>query len=262
MLTVADSGLKELSSQPWDFMPIATDLFIRCGQLDRAADCITKMNQKDVAPVEVAFLEGRVAAERGRLYEAIKYWQQSMALGIGNKQWMVNKYPQVRLLLSSALWRLGNTQLALGHLRTLVSERPNLFSGRLALAKLLAQTRNWAEAAEHAETAKRLWPGNPEPALLYVQARMQLLPESSTNENAQMWQDIETRLSELEKDTDGALEVKLLQFQFALQQRNFTDAQALVTQLKKDHPSQIRIAMAEAKLLAAQDKINEAISIL
>ncbi|GAG29790.1 unnamed protein product, partial [marine sediment metagenome] len=87
MLKVAEDGLKELSSQPWDFMPIATDLFIRCGQLDRADDCISKMNQKDVMPVEVAFLEGRVAAEREQLFEAIKYWQESMALGIGNKQW-------------------------------------------------------------------------------------------------------------------------------------------------------------------------------
>jgi len=183
-------------------------------------------------------------------------------LGIGNKQWMVNRYPQVRLLLSSAQSRLGNTQLALEHLRTLVSERPNLFSGHLALAKLLALTENWTEAAEHAETAKRLSPENPDAALLYLQAQMQLLAKGLTGENDQAWQAIETQLSTLEKDTDGALWVKLLQFQLALIQKNFIDAQALVTQLKKDHPLQIRIAMAEADLLIAQDKINEAISML
>jgi len=32
MLEIAETGLKELSSQPWDFMPIATELFIRCGK--------------------------------------------------------------------------------------------------------------------------------------------------------------------------------------------------------------------------------------
>jgi len=175
---------------------------------------------------------------------------------------MVNRYPQVRLLLSSAQSRLGNTQLALEHLRTLVSERPNLFSGHLALAKLLALTENWTEAAEHAETAKRLSPENPDAALLYLQAQMQLLAKGLTGENDQAWQAIETQLSTLEKDTDGALWVKLLQFQLALIQKNFIDAQALVTQLKKDHPLQIRIAMAEADLLIAQDKINEAISML
>jgi tetratricopeptide (TPR) repeat protein len=254
MLKVAETGLKELSSQPWDFMPMATELFIRCGQLDRAADCISEMNQKDVSPVTVAFLEGLVAAERGHLFEAIKYWQQSMGLG--------NTSSQVRLALSSVLSRLGNTQLALGHLRTLVSERPNLFSGHLALAKLLAQTGNWAKVAEHAATAMRLSPKNPEPVLLYLQARMQSLTAVSTSENAQTWQDIEKQLSTLDKTTNGSLEVKLLQFQLALRQGNFANAQALVTQLKKDHPSQIRIAMAEAELLDIQDKINEAISIL
>ncbi|GAJ06139.1 unnamed protein product, partial [marine sediment metagenome] len=119
MLEIAETGLKELSSQPWDFMPLATELFIRGGRLDRAADCISEMNLKDVSPVPVAFLEGLLAAERGNLFEAVKYWQQSIGLG--------NKSSQVRLVLASALSLLGNTQTALGHLRTLVSERPELF---------------------------------------------------------------------------------------------------------------------------------------
>ncbi|MCH7557420.1 MAG: tetratricopeptide repeat protein [Planctomycetes bacterium] len=263
MLKVAETGLKELSSQPWDFMPIATELFIRCDQLDRAADCITKMNQKDVAPVTVAFLEGLVAAEREHLFEAIKHWQQSMALADKSSEVHAKVRLNVQLALSKALSRLGNTQLALRHLRTLVSERPNLFSGHLALAKLSAQTGNWTDAAEHAETAKRLSPENTGAALLYIQARIQLLAAGSTGENDQMWQDIEKDLSALlEKASNGALEVKLLQYQLALRQSNFANAQALVTQLKKDHPLQIRIAMAEAELLIAQDKMNEAISML
>jgi len=254
MLKVAETGLKELSSQPWDFMPIATELFIRCGQLDRAADCILEMNQKDVSPVAVAFLEGLLAAERGRLFKAVEYWQQSIGLG--------NTSPQVRLLLASALSRLGNTQLALSNLRTLVSESPNLFAGRLALAEMLAQTGNWTEAAEHAATAMRLSPEDLRPVLLYLQARMQLLAVSSAGGDEQMWQDIEQRLSALEKATNGALEVKLLQLQLAQQRGNFTDAEALVTQLKKDHPSQVRIVMAEVELLNAQGKIDETILLL
>ena len=262
MLKIAETGLEELSSQPWDFMPIATELFIRGGQLDRAADCISEMNLKDVSPVAVAFLEGLLAAERGNLFEAVKYWQQSIGLG--------NTSSQVRLVLASTLSRLGNTQLALGHLRSLVSERPDLFTGRLALAEMLAQTGNWTEAAEHAATAMRLSPENLRPVLLYLQARMQLLAVSSAGEpirqaqgrNEQMWQDIEKRLSELEKVTNGALEVKLLQLQLAQRQGNFAEAEALVTQLKKDHPPQVRIVMAEVELLTAQGKIDEAILLL
>ncbi len=254
MLEIAETGLKELSSQPWDFMPLATELFIRGGQLDRAADCISEMNLKDVSPVTVAFLEGLVAAKRGQLFEAVKYWQESIGLG--------NTSSQVRLALASALSRLGNTQLALGHLRTLVSERPNLYTERLALAEMLAQTGNWTEAAEHAATAMRLSPENLRPALLYLQARMQLLAVSSAGRNEQMWQDIEKRLSALEKASNGALEVKLMQLQLARQMDNFTEAEALVIQLKKDHPSQVRIVMAEVELLSAQGKIDEAILLL
>jgi len=254
MLEIAETGLKELSSQPWDFMPLAAELFIRGGRLDRADDCISEMNLKDVSPVAVAFLEGLVAAERGQLFEAVKYWQESIGLG--------NTSSQVRLALASALSRLGNTQLALGHLRTLVSERPNLLTVRLALAEMLTQTGNWTEAAEHAATAMRLSPENLRPALLYLQARMQLLAVSSAGRNEQMWQDIEKRLSALEKANKGVLDIKLMQLQLARQMGNFTEAEALVTQLKKDHPSQVRIVMAEVELLSAQSKIDEAILLL
>ena len=252
MLTVAETGLKELSSQPWDFMPAAAELFIRGGKLDRAADCISQLRQKDIAPDVVAFLEGLVADQKGQPYEAVKCWQRAIQLD--------NKSPRVRLALAAALSRLGDTQSALRQLRTISSENPNFTDGHLALARMLAQTGNWAEMAECARRAMQLSPGNPEAILLHLQARIQLLTTGTPEENAQSWQDIKKQLSALEEATKGALEVKLVQLQLAIQQRNFADAETLVTQLKKDHPSQIRVAMAEADLLIAQEKTDEAIS--
>ncbi|MHC4106381.1 MAG: tetratricopeptide repeat protein, partial [Planctomycetota bacterium] len=205
MFEIAEAGLKELSSQPWDFMPTATRLFLRCGQLDRAADCISEMNQKDIAPPEVAYLEGLLASERELPFEAIEFWEESMGLG--------NTSPQIRLALSSALSRVGNTQSALRHLRTLVSENPNLVTGHLTLAKLLAQTRNWAESARYAATAKQLSPENSEAILLDLQAKIQLQASSSASENVQVFQGIENELSELEKAANNLPEVKLLKFQ-------------------------------------------------
>ncbi|MBC8469706.1 MAG: tetratricopeptide repeat protein [Planctomycetes bacterium] len=254
MQKIAEAGLKELSSQPWDFMPTATELFIRSGQLDRAAEYISEMNQKDIAPIEVTFLEGRLAAERGHLFKAINYWQESMGLG--------NTFPQVRLALSSVLSRVGNTQSALRQLRALVSENPDFITGHLALAKLLAQGRNWAESARYAAIAKQLSPENSEAILLDLQAKIQLQALSSAGKNVQMFQDIEKELTELEKAVNNLLEIKLLKFQLALLQNNFTDAQALVTQLKNDYPSQIMTTMAEVGLLVAQDKKDEAMLIL
>jgi tetratricopeptide (TPR) repeat protein len=256
MLKVAEVGLKELSSEPWDFMLIATELFIRSGELDRAADCVSKLDQKDIAPVAVAFLRGLINVEQGHLFDAVKCWRDSMELG--------NKSPQVRLALASALSRLGNTQSALLQLRTLVSEIPDSFNGNLALAKLLAQIGNWTEASEYAASAMQLSPGNSEAALLHLQARMQLLVISSSQAavNAQLWQNIEEQLSALEKSTDSAGDVKLLQFQLAVQQGKFVEAQALVPQLKKAGLPQVRIAMAEVELLVAQDQVSKAILML
>jgi predicted Zn-dependent protease len=65
MLKIAEDGLKELSSQPWDFMPLATELYIHSGKLDRAADCISQLHQQDIAPAVVEYLEGLMAVEKG-----------------------------------------------------------------------------------------------------------------------------------------------------------------------------------------------------
>ena len=254
MLTIAENGLKELSSQPWDFMPLATELFIRSGKLEDANDCISKMKEKDISPASVEFLQGLIAANQGHLFDAVKYWQQSMVSG--------NKSVYVRLALASALSRLGNTQSAVQHLRTLISESPGFFEVYLALAQILAQTGNWAEVAELAERAIELSPENQEAVLLYQQARMQqLLTRSSDPKTVDvaMLNDLQQQLSVLEKNAESAGEVKLLQFRLALQQGKLTEAETLAGQLKETNLPKVKIAMAEAELLAAQDKIDEAI---
>jgi len=254
MSKVAESGLKELSSQPWEFMPIACELFIQAGQLDRATDCISELRQKDIFPETVAFFEGLVAEQKEQYFEAIKCWRRSIELG--------NKSSGLRLMLASGLSRLGDRQSALRQLRTLVSERPDLLDGRLALVRLLAQTGNWAEVAEHAATAMQLSPQNLEAALAHLQARIQLLAANPPDQNIQLWQDIEKQLAALEKATGGAAEVKLLQFQLAMQQSDFAKAEAIVAEVKKTHASEVRVALAEVDLLVAQGKEDEAIQTL
>ncbi|MHC4507468.1 MAG: tetratricopeptide repeat protein [Planctomycetota bacterium] len=254
MLTVAQEGLKELSSQIWDFMPLAAELFIRSGSLEDANDCISQMAQKDVFPSAVAFLRGLIAAERGDLIEAVRRWRQSMESG--------NKSVQVRLLLASAQSRLGDTQSALRQLRTLISERPDSSEGHLAFAKLLVQSGRWAEAAEHAAQASALSPQDIEAALVQVQAEMQLLSTDSVN-GGQMpaqWRDIQTRLSALNKTRQPPPDVTFWQFQSALQRGDFEEARVLLTRLKETSFAPVRIVMAEAEWLVAQDKIDEAIS--
>ena len=252
MLKVAESGLKELSSQPWDFMPTAAEFYIRCDELDRAGDCISKLGQKDIAPPATAFLEGLLADRRGHLSEAAKYFRRAIQSG--------NKSPQVRLALASTLSRSGDAQSALRQLRTLVSEWPDFLNGRLALARLLAQTGNWAETAEQARMARQISPNSLDAASLNTQAQVQLLAARPTGENAQMWQDIEDQLAALEKATDSAFPVKASQLQLAFLRSQFSKAQQLLEEMKNSHPSRMEVAMAEVELLIAQDKTDEAIA--
>ena len=253
MMTIAEKGLKELS-QPWEFLPLATELFIRSDKLDDANDCISKMKEKDISPASVEFLQGLIASKQGRLFDAVKHWQQSMISG--------NRSVYVRLALASTLSRLGNIQSAVQQLRTLISESPGFSDAYLALAKILAQTGNWDEAADLAERAVSLSPENQEAVLLYQQARMQLLLTTSVQGgtvDAGMLDDLQKQLSVLEKKAESAGEVKLLQFRLALQQGKLTEAESLAGQLKETNLPKAKIAMAEAELLAARDKIDQAI---
>jgi tetratricopeptide (TPR) repeat protein len=253
-LEVAETALQELASQPWDFMPAAVELFIHSGQLERASDYISKMRQEDIYPAAIALFEGLIARSKGLTSEAIKSWYRAVELG--------DTSIRTRLLLTSAISRSGDTQSALRLLRTLVSEFPNSFDVRLALTRLLARTGNWKSTAEHAAIAMQLSPRNLEAAILNIQARIQLIDPNLAVAYSRQVQDINQRLVELEKATDGALEVKILQFQLAMLRRDFQQARQLVTQLKSNYSSQMKTVIAEVDLLIAEEKQDQAISLL
>jgi len=253
MLDIAEKGLKELSSQPWDFMPTATELFIRSGHSEQAAEYIIKLRQQDMAPAIVANLEALMAAEKGDFFEAVRYWKQSIEAG--------NKSTQIRLALASALIQIGDKQSALQQLYALVAEQPDSFEGHLILARMFAQSADWPDVQEHAEKAIVLAPTNPEPAILYLRARMEMVGGNSTGPNARIIQEIEKRLAELNNTIDGNFDLDLLRLQFMTQQGNFTDAHELINRLKAEHPSEaVRIVLAEAELLVAQNTTGQAIS--
>jgi len=255
MQEVAEMGLRELGSDMWDFIHVAAELFIRAGRLDQAEDCISKMHEKDIHPEKVAFLRGLVANGKGHTYRAVKYWSQVVELG--------DKSPRVRLALASAFSNLGDSQSALRQLRILVSEFPDSLDGLITIARLTAQMGNWAESVEYTVKAKQLSPENLEVTLLDIQAQMRLLASRSANvNNVQVWHDLEEKLETLEKATDGAAEVRLLQLRVAMQQGKLTEARSLLDQLIQAYPSQAETVLAEAELLTAEGKSSEAITVL
>jgi tetratricopeptide (TPR) repeat protein len=254
MLKIAEDGLKVLSSQPWDFMPIAVDLYIQCGRFDDANDCIAKLDQKNISPVSVAFLRGSVAAQQGRLREAVRYWRQSLDAG--------NTSPQVRLALASALSRLGDVQSAMRHLRLLISERPDVAEAHLGLAELFARFGNWIKVAEHANRASELRPDDPEAVLLYLQAQIKLLlrnPASQGMEYDPRVEAIEAQLAVLKQGLGSPGDVMLLEFELALRQGHFAEAEVLANQLKQTEVPREKMILVDVEVLTAQNKMDQAI---
>ena len=252
MLEIAENGLKELSSQPWDFMLTAAELFIRGNNPDRAAECILKLRQKDIALPALAYYEGLIAEQRNLHLEAIKCWSQAIELG--------NKDPRVRLTLALGLSRIGNNQTAMKELRTLISENPGFFEGYLSLARLSAQTADWSQVAESAKMALQLSPDNFDAALLLLQSNIEMLPTSAADQNPQLVKAIEDQLAKFEKTSSQAVGVNLLKLRLAMKQGNFSKAGNLIAELKNEDPNNVRIALSEVDLLFAQNKKDDAVS--
>jgi len=252
MLEVARSGLKELASEPWDFMPTATELFLCCGEFKLAEDCISRLKQKGFEPAVTEFFEGLLAESQGQDYKAIYHWRNAIQSG--------NKSEKVRLALAAALSRFGDRQSAVLYLRQLVSEQPNLLQGHLELARLLSLEGNWTEAAEQGRLAVQIAPGNLDAVLLLIQTRMSLIGNEQSESNSQELLELEKRLSDLEKSVGDKPEIKLLEFQLAIRQKNFGTAEKMLADLKMSSGDRLEIKAAEIDLLVAQEKLDLAIA--
>jgi tetratricopeptide (TPR) repeat protein len=252
ILRVAKAGLKALSSQPWDFMPAATELFLHCGEFKLAEDCISRLKQKGFEPAVTEFFEGLWAESRGQDYKAISHWRNAIRSG--------NKSEKVILALAAALSRVGDRQSAVLYLRQLVSEQPNLLQGYLELARLLSQVGSWSDAAEQARLAFQIAPANLDAVLMHIQTRMYLIGDGQSGGNKQALLEVEKQLSELEKAAGGKLEIRLLQFQLAIRQKRFETAEKILADLRVSDGNQLEVEAAEIDLLVAQEKLDPAIA--
>jgi tetratricopeptide (TPR) repeat protein len=252
MYTVAETGLKALAAQPWDFMAVATELLIRSGHVAEANECIARMRKKDIDPPAAAFLEGLLADQQGRLRDAVASWRTALTLGY--------RPSILRLQLAHALTRLGDVQSAIGQLRLLVADAPDNVEGHLALARLLAQTGNWPEVQEQALQVQRLSRGQPDAVLLELQARAQILAAdtAAAPEREKAWQDLEAGLTELDKKSAGSPAVKLLRTRVAMARGKFPEATALLKDLEAGNSTDVRVALLWAELYAAQGRNEEA----
>jgi tetratricopeptide (TPR) repeat protein len=275
---VAETGLKELAAYPWDFMPMAVELFVAAGKQDRALDCISQMRQRGLEPAPITFLEGLVAGSRGELWKAIDSWQDAIKQGYRLHGYAGGLGPvkPVRSMIASCLVRLGDIPSAIMQLRTLVSELTNnrqlpdqlrtqlTLLARLDLARLLIQTKDWAGALEQAVEVRRIASTLVEARLIELQARVFLLGEgdSSSPNREEAWQEVEKGLTDLDEDTGGAVQVKILMAQAAVQRGQPAEAARLLDLVQSKDPSNIQVVLLRAEILNGQEKPSDAIALL
>jgi tetratricopeptide (TPR) repeat protein len=252
MATVARCGLEALAGQPWDFMPVAAELLIRSGHLEEAKACIARLRQKEIALPTTMFLDGMIAEKQGQVREAIIDWRKAITFG--------DRRSVVYLILASALARLGDTQAAISQLRTLVADTPNSVEGHLALAQLLVQTGDWREVLDQTHQVLQLSPGHAGATLLELQARAYRVtvdyPSAAAQEKE--WQDIETRLTRLEKEGKETLAIQMLLAQVALMRAKYPEAESRLKALANQYPAEMKVLLLQADLDVARGNKEQA----
>lgn len=174
-------------------------------------------------------------------------------------QQLGDKSEKLRRMLAKAYSRTGNDQSAVLQLRKLVSEQPDSHKAHLELAKLLAQTGQWAEAAEQARLAQQIAPDGIEPAIVNIQAKMQLAQAAAPPHDKQIRQDINRAMEKLQDLAGNIPAVKLLRFQMAVQQEEFAAAEKLLKEMKTGQQARLEVEIAEVDLLMAQKNTRPAI---
>ncbi|RKY11528.1 MAG: hypothetical protein DRP65_03980 [Planctomycetota bacterium] len=251
MQQVASNGLNALGANSLVFMPVAAELFIRSGDFERAAGCITELRKNQISTATVAFLEALMAEQKGQWARAVKHWRQAMQLG--------RQSEGIQLAMAAALVQMGDTQSAIQRLRTFLNQNEDSYRARLVLAKLFLENRDWAQAAEQARVAVQIKPDSLEGRLVYLQARIQLLARGQMPGGTRMWDNIEADLAKLQQDTGGALVSKLLEVRVALMRRQLDRAKQLADDLKNKSSSNVKVALAQVDVLLARNEIDQAV---
>jgi len=251
MQEVADQALRTLAPDTLGFMPIAAELLIRSARFDQASEYIARLRRQDVPPATIDFLEGLMAEQKGQLAAAVRHWRRAMDMGQNSEY--------IQLVTASALVRLGDRESAIAQLRHLITQNEKSHRARLALAQLLAEAGKPAQALEQAQELLRFRPDSLEAQLLHMQIKMQILADNQANEKSPAWDTIENQLTDLENNRRTALPVKLMRIQAAIHRKQFEQAEKLVSELKQEYPSEIKVFLAEVELLTAGNKNDQAI---
>ncbi|MFC1763123.1 tetratricopeptide repeat protein [Planctomycetota bacterium] len=259
VVEVTEQALASLGNQVNFFRPRATELFIRAGKLERAAQCLNDIETSDENAAIVAYLTGWLANAKNDPQEAIQHLRRSMELG--------NDVPQIRLMLAQSLMLLGEQENATYEYEAAVAKFPKSLSVRLAMAQHASRIRDWETAREHAREVLLLSPKNVSALLLELNARIMMFSELDEVDD-ELWGDVDKSLQAMQDELGMTQQVRNLHYQAALVRGDLKQAESILGEEPEVGTTEhLQWAMAQGRLCVrrgddqkAQEIFSDAIS--
>lgn len=244
MLSVAHEAIECLGWQNYGFLPVAGELFVSGGDLERARQCLTLLKQADADRGLILYLEGLIADFQMDWAQAIDRWRQALNLGYLNEP--------VYLNLAKTLDRIQNRSAAIALLRNYTKNQNGAFQGHLLLGQLFLLDNRFSDAMEQAIAAVQIKPYNVDAQVFYLHCRI----VSLTKNRPADWTNLEHRINELIAAHDD-IRTRMLLFQAAMKQRDYAVAEEVLQQGQKELGEDLQWVLARADLLKSQGRTEQ-----
>jgi len=241
MAAVAQAALEHVGWDNYSFLPIAGELFVKAGQVEKAEQCLDVLKGVEADRGLILYMEGLIADARMNWARAIDRWRQAIHLGY--------RAEPVYLNLAQTLDRIQNRAAALLLLRNYVNSVQGAFRGHLMLGHLLIRENRYPEAMAQATAAVQLKPSNLDAQIFYLHCRILALRQTRQAD----WSPLENRIRALIGAHDS-IRTRLLLFEAALKKRDHAAAAKVIEQGRKDLGEDVQWIAAEAELLKAQNE--------
>lgn len=249
MIRIAKEGLEVLGERNFSFLPLATELFVQAGEIDRAREYVKILNEADADRGTILYLEGLIAQMSMDWAVAIQRWQQAIQLGFSSEMIYLN--------LADTLDQINNRPMAIQLLRRYLSQSEGSFKGHLQLARLFAQDHYWQQAIEQATAAVQLNPISQEARVMYLRCQIELADTGQEVEAEILKNAIQQLI-----DTKDTLASRMLMFHLAIRFNNTAWAEEIIRDIETRYGENDQIFISKARLLMLQDKLAECLTFL
>lgn len=249
MRDIAEEGLKVMGERNFTFLPLAAELFVQVGDLDRARQYVAVLNQADAERGTILYLDGLIAQASMDWTTAIQKWQRAIQLGFSSEMIYLN--------LAETLDQINNRPMAIQILRRYLSQSEGSFKGHLHLARLFAKDLYWQQAMEQATAAIQLNPVSADARVMYLRCQIELAETDQAVEVAGLKKSIQQLI-----DTQDTLATRMLMFHLAIRANNTAWAEEILQQVETQYGENEQVILSRARLLMVHDQQPECLALL